>query len=79
MVLANTVHKDAMGVVQWTTRLETAPRRLRTDKAIYKVPAWELIQSRKEAALLRMQFREATEVEKGRKQVAECSNWKVKM
>jgi len=66
------VHKNAMGVVLQTTRLQTAPRRHGIDKAAHKVQAREITQSRKEAALLQMQLREATEVEKGRKQVAEC-------
>ena len=66
------IHKNAMGVVPQITRLQTAPRRHGIDKAAHKVQAQELIQSRKEAALLRIQLQGAAEVEKDHKQVAEC-------
>jgi len=72
LVSVDMVHKNAMGVVLQTTRLQTAPRRHGIDKVAHKVQAREITQSCKEAALLRMQSREATEVEKGCKQVTEC-------
>ena len=72
LISVDMVHKNAMGVVLQITRLQTAPRRRGIDKAARKFQARELTQSRKEAALLRVQLRGATEVEKGRKQVAQC-------
>jgi len=72
LVDVDTVRKNAIGVVLQITRLQTAPRSRGTDKATHKFQAREITQSHREAALLRMQFWGAIEVEKGRKQVAEC-------
>jgi len=43
LAYVDTVHKNAMDVVLWTTRLQTVPRRHGTDGATYEVQAWELI------------------------------------
>ena len=66
------VLKDVMHVVQWTASSQIAPERQEIAKATFQVQEQEPILSLREVVLSRTQPREATELEKGRKQVAGC-------